>query len=951
MLLFVVFVVTVIPVIILVGGAALVYLQEMTRLPTPQATVLVSESRGVTRLYDRSGQTLIFAVSDPLGDARQWMTLDELPGYVTQATLLVEDPDFLTATRFDPFRTLTRLWRNILNGPVEMETTLTARLIRNAIAPPADYPRVSDRMQEIVLTSEVNRLYTPQEILEWHLNTNDYGGAAYGIEAAARIYLGKSARDLTLDEAALLASIPTAPEFNPIDNEAAARGRQSDTLRRMLIAGLITQAEYDSASRMQTVLLPNAGLVPEVAPDFSLYARQQAETILDGLGMNGDRLIMRGGLTITTTLDLDLYYQSECALRAHLARLAAQTADIRTLNDAACLADDGLLAAAPMTAPPDTGAIVILEAETGEIRALLGRAAHADYQPAVMLAPVVYFEGFRDPQQGIIYTPATMMLDIPRRFPGVSENLIYTPANPDNQFSGPVSLREAASQGLLPPLVQIAYAHGMNSILQTAHRMGINSMDTGLYHPQLLESGGEAALLDLTYTYSVFATLGKMTGVVVEPRALGFRNRDPVAVTRITDSSGAVLWEYDPDPSQVTVFSPELGYLVNNVFADSEQRFARFGPNNALTVTGRSAAVVTGASSDNIDQWSVGYTPQHVVGVYLGRADFSPMSVSGYGLDGAATVWRALMEYVHRELPATDWERPETIIEGAVCQRSGLLPNGVCPTRRELFISGLVPTQIDSYWQVVTINSQTRQRASVSTPDNLRVSQTYFIPPEDAMDWWVANNLELPPDEVDTLSRPENSVFSSTTILQPEDFAYVRGLVDVRGIVNTTGMQSYQLAYGEGVSPTEWFTVGATQTSFNPEDNLLAEWDTTGLDAPLYTLELSVLMSDGSRERDFVQVRIDNTPPTVILTAGEANRIYRWPDETIIPLTAEVNDNFAVSRVEFYHNGRLLDVVTLAPYSYDFSITRTGTEFFRAIAYDAAGNQQESTEISVEIAR
>ncbi|MBC8099666.1 MAG: transglycosylase domain-containing protein, partial [Armatimonadetes bacterium] len=187
------------PLSIVLGTTAVVYAQETATLPQPGDTLDLSAMAGATELYDRSGQTLLYTVQDPLGDNRTWLRLDDLPPYVAQATLLVEDPDFYTA-RFDPLRMVTRLWRNLLAGPIEPERSITGRLVRNAIATPPEVARISDRTREIALVAALQSRYTSQQLLEWHLNTNDYGGEAYGIEAAAQVYLGKSARALTLDE-------------------------------------------------------------------------------------------------------------------------------------------------------------------------------------------------------------------------------------------------------------------------------------------------------------------------------------------------------------------------------------------------------------------------------------------------------------------------------------------------------------------------------------------------------------------------------------------------------------------------------------------------------------------------------------------------------------------------------------------------------------------------------
>lgn len=944
----------VLPLSLFFGTAAVVYAQEAATLPRPGSTLDFSAVAGPTRLYDRTGRTLIYAVQDPLGDKRTWLRLDELPPYVLQATLLVEDEDFYTGTSFDAMRTVTRLWRNFLNGPIEPESSITGRLVRNAIAPPPEFVRVEDRTREIALIAEVNRLYSLDEILEWHLNTNYYGNEAYGIEAAAQVYLGKAARDLTLDEAALLTSIPTAPQFNPIDDEIAARGRQSDTLRRLLSGGFITEAQYDDASRTTTVLLPNAGQKPDMAPDFALYARQQAENILDTLGLDGERLVSRGGLRITTTLDVDLYNQSECVLQSHLAQLAGSQANFNAPDGSPCTGT-AYLGATPVAgaAPPDSGMIVMLDVATGELRSMVGGAHRAAYQPGVTLYPFVYFEGFRGSRtQNTYFTPASMVLDIPRMFPGQADGLFYQPTNPDGQFRGPISLREAVGRSLLPPAVHVANTQGLSNVLRSAHTLGINSLTNGVYHLSLLERGGEVALLDVAYAYSVLSSMGEMRGVPVEPRGSGLRQLDPAAVLKIEDADNNVLWSYDTAITRQNIFtdSSELGYLVNDVFADESIRTAQFGENNALNLN-RPAAVVNGLTIDRVDDWTVGYTPQWIVGVHLGRTDAAPMSLTDYGLTGAAPVWKALSEYVHirDNILPTEWQRPLKVIETEVCQRSGLLPSEVCPRYRELFLQGVGPTQVDTYWQRVKINTQTGQRATVNTPLALQEDELFFVPPAEALDWWKANRLRLPPEQSDVIYRAPDDLFGTTAITSPALFAYVKGPIEIRGNVNADNLQSYQLSYGRDVNPTAWTSIGEPQTTFVP-GSILGTWDTTGLDG-LYTLQLTAVLQNGIREPATVQVRVDNTPPTIIISTTEPGKIYRFPEDRIVTVQAEVRDNFEIDRVEFYHDSVLVATDDTFPYSYDYGIAGTGIEYFRAEAFDAAGNQSSSQEITVEIRR
>jgi len=950
-------VLVIIPAGVAASGASVMYWRSANGLPQPLDTIYLDPIIGPTQFYDRSGQTLLFSVQDPLGDEREWITLETLPSYVMQATLSTEDPYFLTTPRPSFFESLTRLWYNAISGPLPPDPSLTGRLVRNVIAPPGEIASVWDREREIALVAEINRRYTPQQILEWHLNTNYYGNEAYGIEAAAQVYLGKSAVNLTLDEAALLAAIPPAPQYNPIDNETAARGRQDDVLRALLQAGEISTQDYDLAVTTLTPIQRGAGQSPEIAPDFSIFARRQAKEILDALGQDGARLVARGGLNIITTLDLDLFYQSECVMRTQLARLRGDNTPQDVLNGETC---QGALYLPPLSsssadAPPDSGALAIIDVKSGEIKSMVGPAAAITYQPGPTLQPFVYFEGFIKGGRNA----AEMVSDIPISFPGAAEGLIYTPQNSDGQFRGPMNLRDAMGAGLLPPAVQVANRLRIDNILIRAHQLGLTSLDiNNRYDLSLLERGGEVSVLDIAYSYSVLSSMGEMRGIPVEPVGRNYRVRDPVAVLRIEAEDGTVLWEYEGDQFEpdcavaqncTLVYPEQVGYLLNDILSDGSTRDRVLGQNTtSLLNTSRPTAVVNGKTSDNRDAWTAGYTPQLISVVHVGRADDGVMTLDTPDLRGSAPIWRALMDYIYNRdgLPATEWERPEGIIDAAVCERSGLLPNGVCPVRSEIFIEGFQPTQVDTYWQSFDINSQTGQLATLNTPAGVRSQRVYFVPPPDVLEWWEANNQPMPPVDYDTVSRPE--LLGAAAILQPAPFAYVGGEVDIRGSMDTSNMQYYQLAYGRGLIPDQWTQIGPQQTAFE-RGSSLGTWNTAGLDG-LYSLQLTVVLGDNTRETDVRQVTIDNAPPTIILNAGEPGKIYRWPDEQSIELSAEVVDNLAIERVEFYHNGQFIGSDESWPYGFSWDITGAGNEIFSAVAFDAVGNQA-NTEITVEVVR
>jgi membrane peptidoglycan carboxypeptidase len=937
---------------LLAGG--FLYVRTAALLPTPAQSIYQDAATGTTQLYDRTGQTLLFDVSDPLGDQRAWVSLDSLPRYVAQATLLMEDPDFLDTTRWDALETLADVWQYILWGAPSTANSLTARLVNNTLAPLAGSDDLDPALVRMVFISEVNRRYSPSSVLEWVLNTAYYGSDAYGIEAAAQVYLGKSARDLTLDEAALLVPIALEPRYNPFSNEAAARGRQGDLLRAMLVRDLISQPDFEAAASRLTPFNPQTLQQPYIAPEFSVYARAQAQDILTYNGLDGARLVSKGGLRIITTLDLPLYYQSECLLRAHLAQLGgASPTSTLTLTGEACAAVAGLPSVVGVNTAslPDRGELVTLDVASGELLSVVGDVSSYRHQPAGTLFPFVYLEGFRSGD----FTPATMVYDIPQPFPGPSEGLIYQPVNPDGQYRGPLNLRAAMAGGLLPPAVGVADSRGINRVLNSAHIIGINSLAEGTYDLSLLERGGQVSVLDMAYAYSVFANMGYMQGVDTEPLQASFRARNPVAILRIEDAAGKVLWEYDSARRQLSrtnILGEDFSYMINHILADASARQRVLNADDSALNIGRPVSVLNALSSDRVDDWTIGYTPQLLTAVRLGRADDAPMTLKTGAFEGAATLWQAVMRYAHDRsgLPIQEWQQPANIAQYRVCERSGMIPRPEvqCPSYVEIFLRQVPPYQTDNFWQSIAINSETLQRATAYTPVNLQVQRIYFIPPQVAMDWWRSNNMPLPPQEYDTVSRPD--LLKAVEIFVPADFAYVGGVVDVRGSVDTTAqsVREVQLSYGAGLNPSRWFNIGDALTTYAPGTSL-GLWDTAGLDG-IHTLQMLVTFSDGTRDTDFVQVTVDNIAPTIALQAGEPNQLFRYPADRAIPIVANVSDNLAINRVEFYHNGRLIATDSEWPYGFEFPISQPATEQFSATVFDQVGNTAEA-QIQVEIIR
>jgi len=968
--------------LVAIGAFFVIYNYYAQALPPAEDIIAAEEDAFLTTvLYDRTGQTVIYEVIDPLGGDRRWLSINSIPRYVLDATVAIEDSTFYDNPGFDLRGMARALWNNVTGGHIQGASTITQQLVRNVLFSQEERTELTlDRkIKEVILASEISRLYSKDQILEWYVNTNYYGGLAYGIEAAAQQYFSKPARDLTLAEAAMLAAIPQFPYQNPIDNPDSAKLRQGIVLNAMAQEGYITQAQAEAALAEPLIVRPLTDRYDIIAPHFSVFARAEAQAILDDLGLDGAKLVTRGGLRIYTTLDVDLQMQAECTTRSQVLRLdgADPTTTPNTSAGTPCVA------AAYLPAIPDemhgvdrevtNGSVVILRAETGEILSMVGsvdywnegingsyNATLAQRQPASTFKPFVYTAAFL---QGALpgypngITAATMTYDVAIEFDNGGQP--YTPVNIDRRYHGPMSVRDALANSYNVPPVQIANLIGLSPIIRTAHRMGINSLTQGSTYGLALALGsGETSLLDMTYAYNVFNTGGFMVGMPVhkDEETPGFRTLNPVAILRIEDQNGRVLWQYGTETATYQrrlILEPALAYIMTDMLADVQAREPAFGPDNAMKLS-RPAAVKTGTSSDNRDSWAIGYTPQIVTGVWVGNNNNHSMN-DVTGSTGAAPIWHALMEYIHARdaLPVQIWTRPDTVVEQVVCQISGLLPTRHCDQKRELFFVDpsipidTRPNQPDTYWRTYSINTCTNTLATVSSPSTCVVEQRFFEYPPETRAWARETGQRMPPTEYDVGSPA--SVFSPVTIVNPPSLARVSGVVEVRGNAASDNFAYYRLDYGAGIQPDVWFQIGDQQTTPG-RDILMGTWDTTGLsDGEVYTLRLTVVGTDNTPQTASVSVTVDNTPPSIVFTAPEPGSTYRASQDVVVPLQSEPSDNVQIAYVEYYHNDNILTTVDQWPYSARWQITDPGEHTFWAIAYDTAGNRTETGRITITV--
>ncbi len=444
------------------------------------------------------------------------------------------------------------------------------------------------------------------------------------------------------------------------------------------------------------------------------------------------------------------------------------------------------------------------------------------------------------------------------------------------------------------------------------------------------------------------------TASIADPSS-GFRAFDPVAVLRIEDKDGNILWQFgekDGTFAKQNVLDESLAYLMNNILSDNEARLPAFGVGNALELS-RPAAVKTGTTNDNRDAWTIGYTPQLVTGVWVGNNNNAPMADDLTGSTGAAPIWHAIMEYAHRRdsLPVQDWKRPVTIIEQTVCQDSGLLPTPDCPKVKELFISAAnystLPTQQDIYWKRYQINSRNGLIATAFTPVDQVTTRLYFDYPPQAIQWAKSTGKPLPPTEYD--SGGGQAASEIATILAPIGLSRVRGVVDVRGIIDATEATSYTLAYGAGINPTKWISINSGVPKTRGQEVSFGGWDTTSLDG-LYTLRLTILLKDQTFQPFTVQVTVDNQPPSLRIVSPHSGDVINTSAGTV-HLEVEAIDNVEMAYVEFYRDNQLVATIKgeNGVFKTDIKIDSSGSPSFSMIAYDAAGNSIKSDTVQVSI--
>lgn len=642
---------------VVVGIILLLIVLAWTARSLPDPNTVIRRDGFSTKIVDRDGETLYDLYTDY---NRLPVQFEEISPLLRQATVTVEDKEFYTHEGFSIWGMIRGGSRLFTRGRAQGGSTLTQQLVKNVLL-------TSDRslvrkIKELVLAIQIERKFSKDEILTMYLNEAPYGGTAVGIAAAAERYFGKLPSDLTLTQAAILAGMPQAPSrYSPYGNDPTAYiGRTTAVLRRMREDGYIDKtAEEASLAELPNVEFKDQS-VEIRAPHFVFYVKDQLVDLL------GEAVVEQGGYTVTTTLDSELQELAQTTVAEEIGKL--EKAGI------------------------GNGAAMVMNPQNGEILSMVGSKDYfaTDYdgevnvvmslrQPGSTIKPVTYAAAFA---KG--YSPATMLLDVPTKFPGGKEGEFYEPKNYDGKFHGPTQLRFALGSSLNIPAVKLLSLVGLKDMLSLAYNMGFESLEPTTENMKrfglsVTLGGGEVRLYDLVRAYSAFANGGERI--------------EPVSILKV-ERDGQVIYEAKQAKKQ-RVISEEVAFLINHVLYDNNARLLTFGANSYLNMNGRSIAVKTGTTNDKRDNWTIGWSTNAVVGVWVGNNDNSPMKDVASGVTGASPIWRKIMLKAWEKYRGEDFVPPSNVEARQVDTISGYPEHDGYPTRADYFVKGTAPTEPD----------------------------------------------------------------------------------------------------------------------------------------------------------------------------------------------------------------------------------------------------------------
>ena len=650
-----------------IAFAIFTYFFIFNNLPSPESLKGYNAVPISTHIYDRNGKLLYEIYGN---ENRTPVKLEELPKYVAQASIAIEDKDFYNHRGVSLVSGILRAVKDTYQTQnLHGGSTITQQLVKGALL--SSERTIQRKVKEIVLATWVERIFEKDEILEMYLNQVPYGGSAYGIEEAAKLIFGKSAKNLTISEAALLAGLPQAPSlYSPHINLDTAVRRRNIVLGNMKEQGFITNEQLTQAKAEKPKVVPIKTSIK--APHFVMFVREKLAEIY------GDDLLEEGGLKIRTTLDLEIQEEAEKIVQEEVER-------VKNLN-------------------VTNGAAIVTRPPTGEILAMVGSVdyfatasgsfnfvTNAERQPGSSIKPINYAIGI----DRRLVTAATVFLDTPTCWAGPQK---YCPKNYDGKFRGPVSLRYSLANSLNIPAVKMLEINGVTEFIQYARRFTISTFDDPAnFGLSLTLGGGEVPMYEMAQAFSALANRGR-------PRKVNY-------ILSIHDKTGKEIYKFtDPNFVQdvkkpikrpnyfamtgAKAISEDAAFIVSHIMQDNAARQDAFGANSKLVIPNKSVSVKTGTTDELRDNWTIGFTPNFLTAVWVGNHDFSKMNQNLVsGVTGAAPIWNRIMRHVLEDQPNLPPIKTGGVIGRQVCSMSGTAAQKEgeaysCPTHFEYLIKG-----------------------------------------------------------------------------------------------------------------------------------------------------------------------------------------------------------------------------------------------------------------------
>lgn len=664
----------------LVAILGVFYFLILKDLPSPTRLKSTSMPQS-TQIVDRTGKPLytIYAERN-----QTFVPLKDIPKEVQYATISIEDKNFYNHGAIDMRGILRAVYATLVKENLQGGSTLTQQLVKTSLLTPDR--TIERKVKEIILSFATEMLYSKDQILEMYLNQVPYGGTAYGIQAAAQTYFGKNSKDLTLGESALLAGLPESPTtYSPFGTRPElARVRQEEILIAMEGEGYITATERQNALKQKITYREIKN--PIKAPHFVFYVK---DLLVQKYGI---QTVEQGGLKVTTSLDLDLQEYAQASVAAEIERLERYKVG--------------------------NGALMITDPGTGEILSMVGSKDYFDQsidgnvnvtlarrQPGSSIKPLNYAVGLI---KG--YSAATTFIDKQTCFPSPGQKP-YCPRNYDGTFRGPVSMRQSLATSLNIPAVQMLKLNGVDAMIATASAMGISTFtDPQRYGLSLTLGGGEVTMLDMTTAFGVFANGGYRV--------------DPHPILKVEDSNGKILEQYTPPASPMfgeKILPPGVAFIISDILADNNARTPAFGGNSELRIGNQFVSVKTGTTNDLRDNWTIGYTPDYLVSVWVGNSDNTQMSGVVSGVTGAAPIWHDVMSHLLEGKKSKRPPVPSDVISRSSCSPTQNAPEGSepCQGKTEYYLKGVKElTSGQSKKEAVLIDKATGDIAKEGVTDN-----------------------------------------------------------------------------------------------------------------------------------------------------------------------------------------------------------------------------------------